>query len=589
MRYSNDPSQIGSKLGPKLAHIIAETIVTTKRKLLDTEHKARVHSMQTIIDRAGVEVADLYRPVWEETLAEADIPDSIREHINKIMSGQHQWQAIAGMAFSGSGAASALGTIISNFLAPGVRAAVSRDPQLTPSPETMAGLGVRGVFPLSEVFDLSGGAGYSADIVTALMNAASSWPDVTTTLELLRRQIIDQGAAETYLKRNGVPDGTIPQLLQLKSIVLAPADLADMAVRGVRTEADAAATALESGVDGKDFSDLTLITGEPPGLEQLLEGFRRGFIDQATLEKGIRESRYRNEWIPLLEQLRYSPISVADAVNAVIQNHLTAAEGEAIAQLNGLEPGQFPILQETAGEPLSRTEMEELYNRGLVTETEVNQALLESRVKDKYVDLAFQLHRKLIPIFQLEHALTAGTVDHATAVQIAMEQGFNARDSAIIASSGAAVKTDPYKKEVVTAIETAYVDSTLSQADAMSLIESMGFAATEAQFILEAADFKRVSRIVTQVANAVRGRYVARKISRAQAGNDLDGIGIPAAQRDSMLSLWDIELEANTRTLTEAQVVKAVKLTLIDTPTGTARLVAMGYSADDAALLIAGA
>jgi hypothetical protein len=589
MRYSNDPSQLGSKLGPKLVHLISETIVATKRKLLDTEHQARVHSMQTIIDRAGSEIADLYRPVWEESLAETDMPDYVREHMTKIMSGRHQWQAIAGAALGYSGAGSSLGTIISNFLAPGVRTAVSKDPQLAPNPETMASLGAKGTFDLGKVFDLSHGAGYSDDIISALVGASQAWPDVTTTLELLRRQVIGQGDARLYLKRTGVPDSVIPHLLRLESVILSPADLSDMAVRGVLTEQQAAVVASESGVSADDFHKLTLITGQPPGLEQMLEGYRRGFIDEATLERGIKESRYRNEWIPLLKALRYSPISVADAVNAVVQNHLTASQGEKIAQQNGLEPGQFAVLQETAGEPLSRTEMEELYNRGLVTQEQVNQALRESRVKDKYIDLAFQLHRRIIPIFTLERAIAAGAVSHADAIAIAMESGYSKRDAEIITSSGSSAKIDPYKKEVVSAVASAYGENTIPQNEALTLIEGLGFAASEAKFILEAQDFKRAARIVNQVATAVRSKYISRKIHRNQAGNDLDAIGIPATQRDFLLSLWDIELEANTRQLTEAQVVKAVHKQLITEQEGQSRLVAMGYSAADADLLIKGA
>jgi hypothetical protein len=589
MLFSDDPNKIGTKLGPKLVHVISQTIIATKVKLLDTEHRARVHSMQTIIDRAGKEIADLYRPVWEDALAEQDMPDVIREHMTKIMSGQHQWQAIAGTALGYTGAGSALSTIISNFLAPGVRFAVTKDPQLTPSPETMASLGAKGTFPLAKVFDLSNGAGYSNDIVQALISASQAWPDVTTTLELLRRQIIGVTDAKTFMKRSGVPDEIIPQLLRLETAVPSPPDLADMVVRGIKSEPDAAVVAHESGVTATDFHDLTLLTGQPPGLEQMLEGYRRGFIDTATLERGIRESRYRNEWIPLLKALRYSPISVADAVNAVVQNHITAQEGEAFAQQNGLEPGQFTILQETAGEPLSRTEMEELYNRGLVTQEQVNQALRESRVKDKYIDLAFQLHRRVIPIFTLERAITAGAVDHATAVKIAMESGYNQRDAEIITSSGSSAKIDPYKKEVVTAVATAYGDNTIPEADAIQLIESMGFAKTEAMFIIQAEDFKREARIVSQVSTAVRSKYISRKISRTQASNDMDAIGIPAPNRDFLLSLWDIELEANTRQLTEAQVVKAVKLQLITPAEGNTRLVNMGYSSADADLLIKGA
>lgn len=589
MRSSNDPANIGSKLGPRLAHIISQAIVSTKRQLLHTEHMARVGSMQEIIDRAGREVADLHSPIWQEYLANADMPDDVREHMNKIMSGRHQWQAIAGAALGYSGASSSLSTIISNFLAPGVRNAVARDPQLTPSPETMAALGAKNVFPMSEVTDLSAGAGYSSDITEALVEASRAYPDVTTTIELLRRNLISQTDAVVYLRHNAVPDSVMPHLLQLGSVLLSPADLADMVVRGIKTQGDAASIAKQSGVDAEDFAALVLDTGEPPGLQQMLEGYRRGFIDRPTLERGIRESRYRNEWIPLLEQLRYSPISVADAVNAVVQNHLTAAQGEEIAQLNGLEPGQFSILQETAGEPLSRTEMEELYNRGLVTQEDVNQALRESRVKNKYVDLAFQLHRRIIPIFTLERAVKAGAVDHATAVSIAMESGYTQRDAEIIVAGGASDKLLAYKDKVVSAVETAYEDNTVPLQEALDLIKGLGFEQSEAEFILEAADFRRSARIVSQVSAAVRAKYVARHISRTQAGNDLDAIGIPAAQRDLMLSLWDIELDANTRHLTEAQVVKAVKLTLITEDQGLTRLVNMGYSADDATLLIKGA
>jgi hypothetical protein len=56
-----------------------------------------------------------------------------------------------------------------------------------------------------------------------------------------------------------------------------------------------------------------------------------------------------------------------------------------------------------------------------------------------------------------------------------------------------------------------------------------------------------------------------------------------------MLSLWDIEASAHIRHLTEAQVVKAVHKQLITPDDGAARLVAMGYSADDADLLLKGA
>src|SRR5712691_1371384 len=102
MRSSRGADEIGSKLGPKIARLVADAIVSTKVRLLDTEHRARVHSMQTIIDRAGHEVADLYRPIMKQMLDEMpDMPQEVRDHLESAMSGRHQWQALAGLARPG--------------------------------------------------------------------------------------------------------------------------------------------------------------------------------------------------------------------------------------------------------------------------------------------------------------------------------------------------------------------------------------------------------------------------------------------------------------------------------------------------------
>jgi len=589
MRSSSNPEHIGTKLGPKLVHIISETIVATKRKLLDTEHRARVGSMQEIIDRAGREIADLYKPIWDETLAQQDMPDVVRQHVDKIMSGRHQWQAIAGIALGYSGAANGLSQIVSNALAPAVRATLQATPELIPQVNDLVTLFVKGVIDEQDALADIAGQGINNNLAQSLIAAAYGYPDLSTTLELLRRSMILPQDAGFYLTRNGISPDVQALLLQLAQIELSPPDLADMVVRGIKTSVDATAIAAKSGMTADDFNSMILITGEPPGLMQMLEGYRRGFIDQATLERGIRQSRYRDEWIPLLEQLRFEPMSVADAVNAVVQNHLAMAEGEAIAEQNGLEPGAFSVLYETAGEPLSRTEMEDLYNRGLVTEDQVKQALLESRVKDKYIDLAFQLHKKILPANLIQRALRFGAITQADAIKALADDGYSPEDAQVLVASGSAEKLQAYRDKIVSAVESAFEDNTIPEDQAQALIVAMGYEDTEAAFILQAAGFRRSAKVVNQVADNVRSKYISHVITRIQASGDLDAVGIPAAQRDFMLSLWDIEYSAHVRHLTEAQVVKAVTDSLITSDDGTQRLTDMGYSAVDAALLLGGA
>lgn len=581
--------EIGTKLGPKLVRLVSDAIVATKIKLLDTEHRARVASGQTLIDRAGHEVADLYRPLVQKMIADLDLPDEIRSHIEKSISGHHQWQALAGLAIGSSGVGSSFSQVLSNYLAVGVRGLIDANPQLVPSNETMAALGAKGTWPLSSVHYFSRGQGYSDDIITAEVEAAKAYPDLTTTIELLRRNLISRGEADKFLQRNGIPAELHSTVLDLRRVLPTPADLADMVVRGIMTEADAAKVAAESGVDAGDFANLVLDTGEPLALQELLEAYRRGFIDKARLERGIRQGRTRNEWIDVAEKLRYTPMSVADAVNAVVQNHMSMAEGASKADQNGLLPGEFATLYQTAGEPLSRTEMEELYNRGLASKSEVDQALRESRLKNKYVNQAFELHRKLVPPRTLHQFVTSGAMTHEQALKEALWFGYSLEDAKAFVGSGSVAKVATHTASVVSAITALYEENAITQAHASTLISRLKFDKTEADFIIQAAELRRQARAIGSAINAVRSKYLAHHITKGEASGKLDGIGIPAERRDYLLHLWAIEQSANVKTLTASQIHVAFKKGLITPDDALARLISDGYSRADATLILEGA
>lgn len=589
MRYSDKADDIGTKLGPKLVKLISDTIVATKVKLLDTEHRARTHSMQTIIDRAGQEVADLIRPVFEDALNDQDMPDEVRTFLQQSLSGKHQWQAIAGMVIGYSGAGSTLSQIVSNTLAPVTRDLIGRRPQLIPDNATIAQLAAKQIVPEEYYLSQAAGQGWDGFVSQGMLESFTAYPDVTTTIEMLRRGLIDTVTAEFFLKRSATAGAYIGDILSLRDVLLPPADLADMVVRGIKTHGEAEAIAAKSGVSASDFNAMVLDTGEPPGPQQLLEAFRRGFIDQARLVRGILQSRIRDEWVDVIEKLGHSPMSVADAVNAVVQGHLDMATGSKYADYNGLEPGMFNILYQTAGEPLSRTEMEDLYNRGEVTQADVEQALRESRLKNKYIKSAFALHQRIPPPREVHTMLTNGSLTHEQALKLVMDYGYSADIAKAVVAAGTTVKVDPWKREVITATMGLYEESAISADHARATIKSMGYADTEAAFIIEAAELRRQARTLTTGISAIRSKYLGRHISANAAKGLLSQIGIPADRRDYLMAIWDIDRAANVRTLTEAQVVKAVKLQLIDPAEGVTRLVAMGYDETDAGLLIEGA
>jgi len=579
----------GAKLGTRISMLVSQATISTHQKLIGVKHKLAMAIFHSISDMISGEVHQTMDPIFS-ALFEAYPKDGMASKSLDFMAhATGQLQAIAGTNLIAGGLLSSISQVVNNELAPAVYGLIASNPHGVPDPNTIAQLIAHGIADPSAgnyAINANGlGTGWANDMVEGNV----VYPDPATALDLVRRGVISEGDYLFFAKRNGINANSANMLFQLVTVPLSPADAALALLRGNMSQGDAQDAAAQSGVSASDFEVMVNNTGEPLGLEQLLEAYRRGFITKARLEEGILQSRVRNEWIGTAEQLRYVPMSTADAVNAVVQNQLSESEAAAIADQNGLEPGSFPTLVATAGEPLSRTELEFLYNRGQITLAQVKQGLNESRLKPKYTDMAVMLSQKNLPVRNLSDAVLYGTLTQAEAVVKAMEEGYSEENATVLVSSASMAKLQEQRKAVVTAVEQLYENNAISQDDAIAIAGQMGFEAPEATFIFEAAEFRRQEKLISAAISVVRSKYIGHHIDENTASSSLDAIGVVPAQRDAMLQLWTIEHDANVKVLTEAQIVKAAKLTLITQEDAAARLQGMGYSADDAALLLAGA
>lgn len=578
--------QLGGKIGPRLVDLTARTILAVRPGLADHEARVRQAATQHLIDRAGMEVADLYRPLVHGAIDAhngAMHPD-LEEFLRTAASGHHQWQALAGLA--AGGVSGSLGTMLANALAPVVYRVNSLSPQLALDPKTAAAAAAAGIVSMADAESTARKNGYDSGVFQTLFDLSQNPPGLADLRDLVNRGEMSEADAEAWLRRQGFAESVRARLLGTRRQLLPPADAALAVLRGNMTAAEGQAAAAHAGVDASDFTILIGNTGEPLALESLLEAFRRNFIDSATLDRGIRQSRVRNEWIPTVHKLRYSPMSTADAVEAAVQGHMSLADAKAKAEENGLEPADFDPLYQTAGEPLSRTEMEQLYNRGLVSEAEVKQALRESRVKDKYVDHAFQLHVRLPEPRQIISALNHGTVTKAEASKLLAEYGFDETAIKILVATGAAGRTAAHHSLTVGEIRSLYTDRIFTAAHTHELLAALGYDQADAASLMASWDLLAGAAITRQAAGVIRSRYVARVIDDQAAAMDLDSLGIAATARDHMLQVWAIERQASVRRLTEAQVVAAHKKALISGADALSRLGQLGYSDDDAHLLL---
>lgn len=367
--------------------------------------------------------------------------------------------------------------------------------------------------------------------------------------------------------------------------VLSPQELAAAVLKGQVSQADAENDARKSGIDATNFQGLISIQGNPPGPMQLLDLLNRGVIGEDDTRKGLQESYLRNEWISVLMDLRRTLIPIAELVAAVVQDQLDAGDAAARAAQLGMNGDDFDVMVRTAGNPPGPTQLLTMFQRNIISKDELDQGLRESRLKNKWIPQFEELVRHRIPMRTITTLLTHGAIDAATARQMLIELGFTPEDADALIASASAVKSKTNHDLSVAQVRQLYEAQLLSFDEAVTHLMAAGYTQADASEILQLADALADKKIQNQAVTAIRTRFVGRKISVNEASQALDGIGIPAAQRDRMLAVWGFEREANVAHLTVAQWSKLQKTGAIDLQRWSDEMTALGYSGEDVQFL----
>ena len=381
---------------------------------------------------------------------------------------------------------------------------------------------------------------------------------------------------------------------------ITPPDLAALVARGFLGDADAVATAAKSGVSPDDFELLVKAAGDSLDVTTLMEAYRRRLIpasgggpDGLSLESGIREGRLANKWIPILQQLGESPIGVADAVDAVVENQIDYAAGEQFAYENGLAKDAFKILVDTRGNPPGPAELAAMVHRGVIpvagTGPDVlsfEQGVSEGATKDKWIKAYEQMMTVVPPESVIQAWLREGVIDTAEAVARFKQLGYDEKAAANYAAEATSTKTSAYKQVAESDVISLYQGRAITAEDASAMLAALGYDDREAAIILQVADFHITVQIRTAAITKVRSYYVARKITEQQAITSLDALKVPAAQRTQLISAWQTERTTNVKLLTEAQIVDAWNYAILDDDEAIRELEAIGYTPFDAWVLL---
>jgi hypothetical protein len=377
-------------------------------------------------------------------------------------------------------------------------------------------------------------------------------------------------------------------------VPLSPAEAALGVVKNTIPHAEAVTYANQAGLDGHKFDQLVANTGEPISTQELLFLLRRGKIDRAMLEHGVRQGRVRDEWIPAILALSTQPISPADAVAGVVQHQIDHATGQQIAYEGGLEAADFQRLVDIHGRPPGPMELLEMVRRGHIPATgtgpdatSLDQGIAESDIKDKWTPVYHALLEYVPPPRTVTALLRAGSLTQAQALDLFKKAGLTAEMAAVYVADASHGKVAAQKEMTATQITTLYEQRLVTKEQAAAMLAHLRYTAEESAFLLQLGDLQRHQKVYTAAVTRIGTLFIGRRLEAAATGAALDALGVPAAQRDEYLTLWTLERASTLKILSEAAIAAAWKDGLIPEDEAMQELEAHGYTARDAWIWLA--
>lgn len=288
-----------------------------------------------------------------------------------------------------------------------------------------------------------------------------------------------------------------------------------------------------------------------PGLSA--QAYFRGILADDDYHLAIAEGDLRTEWADALRETSRAIPSPGEFAELRLRGWLTQAQAEAGAALHGMTPANTELLYELKRRPLNPHQIKQALARGGTFDTAnapfadpYTSSVHEANLGPEWYDLAVHLAGSYPSLFITNRLVTSNVIDAATGKDW-------------LAKSGLA-------DEVVAAMDASWTGAGTTTAD------------------------KNVTSAQTHLKTATHKSYIAYEISDTTATDALEAAGVTSAAAVTILGLWQTERDLIRKSLTAANIKKAVTDAVTNPATGAAwthadaiaALLQLGYSNDDA-------
>jgi len=214
---------------------------------------------------------------------------------------------------------------------------------------------------------------------------------------------------------------SINDLLQTE--IFDPQTAAELEAQGIIDNAYGRSEAAGNNLSGEHYDKLVDAAQLRPELLQTLDLWNRGVIQEADVDTVLRHHKVPQFWWDKLKFLRRNLLSPADLALNNLRGEMSEQDAQQYAAVLGVIPEDFKRLVQNTGEPPGPEQMMEALRRGFVDHERFVRAIRQSRVRDEWIDVMYDLRQSPMSTADAVRAVVEHYLTDDQGKEIAVQNG----------------------------------------------------------------------------------------------------------------------------------------------------------------------
>jgi hypothetical protein len=518
-------------------------------------------------DLVGKKFSKPLTPLIQRLIATGKIPPELQPLFDELLNPSGEIAAMLGTTVSNAMIGGALSRIIDAFFLPMSYGLNQATRNVVLSPDLMFSLERRNLLKAEYVDDIMEKLGYDKGLTSKWREMHDTYYSVQEAINLRRRGKISEGYLDTTLKAHGYTEGQLSGLKELALIIPQIQDLIRMAVKEAFTPEIA-----EKFGQYQDFPEAVVEWGEKQGLSR--------------------------EWLTRYWASHWDLPSVSQAFEMLHRGVITSGELTLLLRALDIMPYWREKLTEISYSPYTRVDARRMWDMGVLNDEQLlksykDEGYDEERAKNlvlwtkvyvQFPDLIARYKNGYIKIEEVRSALLAMGMP-ADRADWLIETKVK-----VVSADRTTKEKDLTKAEIVKGVKKGV----LSEADAIELLQDMGYDAKEAKYIMSInmpeEDTKKALAQKELSKSDILSALKKELITVEDALSKLILIRYTADDAQFLINLALATakpiVDVKQREITKTEIIKGVKLGVLTPEEAYLWLQDIGYSPDDASFIL---